>query len=226
MVHTAWDSDRPGPRPLLAVDLTPRTLWSFGSRWWFAGWVALAGLLVATVVLAGLASSADESGRHVMISMPMGSGTAGTLFFGWSFGMPVLAALTLLTAIVLIALARVARPALPSDPIARDQDRAARRSKTATILVLSAGAVAFTLGAAWIFIARASGLAASFSGPDGIPIEFGTSFAALGTPLTVLGVMLMGCGAALVVFPLCRPRRDPRSPVATPQLAGSVPAEQ
>ncbi|HYI32036.1 MAG TPA: hypothetical protein VEX88_01080 [Glaciibacter sp.] len=225
-LYAVVGSPRLNPRPLLAVDLTPRTLWSFGPGWWFAGWAALTGLLVTTVVLAGLSSSTDDSGRHSVIAMQMGSGQASTLFFGWFFGLPVLAALILLTASALIALWRIARPAVPSDPSLRDHDRAVRRIQTRTVLSLASGAVAFTLGATWTFIARASAMAASISGPDGIQIHLGTSFAALGTPLTVLGLLLMGCGVALLLLPLLQRRRQPSSAVSAPEHAESVAATQ
>ena len=222
--YAAFSSTRSTARPRPAVDVTPRTLWSFGSRWWFAGWVALNVLLLATVVLAGLASSTDELGRHVLIMMQIGSVQAGALFFGWSYGLPAGAAVITLAALVLLALGRIARPPMPTDPLSRNIEKSRRGDQTRTVLSLASGAVAFTLGAAWMFIGRSAQLGASVSGQDGIPIELGTSFAALAIPLTVMGLLLEGSGLALVVLPLVRRRDNSAIKRTARESADSVPA--
>ncbi|MEV1130533.1 hypothetical protein [Agromyces sp. NPDC049794] len=204
VAYIAFSARRPAGRQLREVDLTPRSLWSFGSSSWFTLWAVLTGLLAMTVVLAGLASSTDDSGRHIMILIQIGGSQAGTIFFGWSFGLPVLVTLVALNGVVMIALWRIARPAVPADPVLRDNDRAARRNQSRTVLSITSGAMAFTLGASWLFIGRSAQLAASLPGPDGIRIELGTSFAALAMPLTALGLLLEGAGVALVLFPLCQ----------------------
>lgn len=196
-----------GVRPLPAVppreiDVAPRTMWSFGPRAWFAGWVTFAGLLSATVLLAGLASSTDGEGRHTMIVLDVGSSQAGTIFFGWAFGVPVLFFLAVLSAVNCFALSRIARPAMPADPLQRSLEVSIRRNQVRTVLALSVGAITFTLGAALNFISRAASLGASVPGPDGVRIELGSSFAALQIPLTVSGLLLQGLGVALVVLPL------------------------
>ncbi|AWB86072.1 hypothetical protein [Mycetocola zhujimingii] len=193
------------PRPVVPsreIDLAPRTMWSFGSRWWFAGWVTFVGLLSATVVLAGLASSTDGEGGHTMIVLDVGSSQAGTTFFGWAFGVPVLLFLAVLSVVDCFALSRIARPAVPADPVERSLEVAIRRNQVRTVLALSVGAIAFTFGAALIFISRAATLSASVLGSDGVRVELGTSFAALQIPLTVSGLLLQGLGVALVALPV------------------------
>ncbi|MCD2441825.1 hypothetical protein LQ757_05980 [Agromyces sp. SYSU K20354] len=216
-VYALVGSRRTDPQPLGAVDLSPRSVWSYGSRSWFAGWWTLTGLMAGTVLLAGLASSTDEHGRHTMIFIQMGSANAGTTFFGWWFGIPVLVALAVLILVVQLALWRIARPAAPANPVQRERDRGDRRNRTRTVLSIAAGAVAFTLGVSWNFLGRSSQLAGGLSAPDGVPIEVGTSFAALAVPLTVLGILLEGLGVALLLLALFQPRRRASLPVAAEQ---------
>jgi hypothetical protein len=206
------------------VDLAPRSVRSFGSSWWFAGLVILAVLLISTVILAGLASSADDEGRHTLVVLDAGNVQAATVFFGWAFGVPVLIGLAALLGLVLIALWRVARPAVPADPRARDLEVALRRNQARTVLAIASGATAFTLGAALLFLGRSSSLAASFPGPEGGRIELVTSFAALGTPFMILGLLLQSLGVALVIVPLCQPKKGlaPETAESTPPLAASV----
>lgn len=203
------------------VDLSPRSVWTFGSSWWFAGVFTLAGMLVATVILAGLASSTDDQGRHTLIVLDVGAIQAGTVFFGWAFGIPMLIALAALLVLVFIALWLVARPAVPADPISRDLEVAARRNRVRTVLAIASGAMAFTLGAALVFLGRSSALAASVSAEGG-RIELVTSFAALGTPFMITGLLLQGLGVALVILPLCQPRTLRTSTKARAPVAAGI----
>lgn len=206
------------------VDLAPRSVWTFGSSWWFAGLFTLAVLLVSAVILAGLASSTDDEGRHTLLVLDVGNAQAATVFFGWAFGVPVLIGLAALLGLVFVALWLVARPAVSADPRARDLEIALRRNQARTVLTIASGATAFTLGAALLFLGRSSSLAASFSGPEGGRIELVTSFAALGTPFMILGLLLQGLGVALVVVPLCQPkkRRAHETSDSTPPFAATV----
>lgn len=210
---------RPHTDAVREADLSPRSVWTFGTRWWFAGLFTLAGILAATVVLAGLASSVDDQGQYTMIVIDVGSAQAGTVFFGWAFGAPALIALMSLIAIVFLALWRVSRPAVAADPRHREDEFALRRGQTRTVLALSSGATGFALGAALVFVARSSRLAASIPGPDGFRIDLVTSFAALGIPFTVAGLLLQGLGVALVVLPLCQTRGARARSKSAPSVA-------
>jgi hypothetical protein len=200
---------RTSPEPLGEVDLTPRSLWSYGSRSWFAGWWALNVLVAGTVLLAGWTSSPDQHGRYTMIEIHVGGNTFGADLFGWAFGIPVLIALGALVLIAHLALWLIARPAVPANPIQRDREGADRRNRTRTVLAIASGGTAFTLGLSWQFIGRSALLGASlhFDGFDGHAIYVGTSFAALSLPLTILGFLLEGIGLALVLLGLFQPRR-------------------
>ncbi|MFC9919795.1 hypothetical protein [Agromyces binzhouensis] len=210
-------------RSLGEVDLAPRSLWSFGARSWFLGWSVVTVLMAATVVLAGSASSAGEDGRYTMFVIKLGESTAGTSFFGWTYGTPVLVALGIQVVLVLGALWLIALPAVPADPMRRELDRAGRRNRTRTVLALAAGATSFTLGQSWLFIGRSAQLGASLSGYDGTRVDVGTSFAALALPFMILGLLLEGIGVALLLLPLLQPRRR-QVRVDLPRPAADAPA--
>ncbi|RLQ81112.1 hypothetical protein D9V28_15340 [Mycetocola zhadangensis] len=184
------------------VDVAPRTLWSFGSRWWFAGWYTLTALLLATAVVCGLTSSTDELGRHTMLVLDVGSHQAGTSFFGWAFGVPVLVASVLLLVIGHLAISQTVRPAVSADPKQRALDIASRCAEIRTIVAVAAGATAFVLGAVLLFVAGSAGMVASFPAADGVRVELGTSFAALRTPFLAAGLILQGFGLCLALLPL------------------------
>lgn len=80
LVFVLTDLRRTPVRSLGDIDLTPRSLWSFGSRSWFIGWWTLNVLVVCTVLIAGSASTPDEAGAYKMLEIKLGSGTAGTWF--------------------------------------------------------------------------------------------------------------------------------------------------
>ena len=184
-------------RPL---DLNPRTLWSFGRRWWFAGWLAATTLLVVTMLLAGVISGPDENGHHTLLTISVGSASASSQFLGWFYGVPLLFCVAALTAVTSLALRTVARPPLVATADARTLDLLLRRMSTRMILSVSTGAVLVTLGLVWKLIALAARMRGGVLTETAGSVEVGTSFAALATPLWAGGYLAEGLGIALLLF--------------------------
>lgn len=178
-----------------AVDLTPRRAWAYGKTWWLVSWLVLALLLIATVVIAGLVASPDTAGRAAAITIEAGTTTASTNFPGWFYGLPVLIAFVPLGALTLVAMSRVSGLLTRADN--SQYVLAARRAMVRRIMGISTGAIAFTLGTLWLFIARSSSLAAQFPTTGG-RVDVVTSFAALQIPLNGIGLVLCGVGLGVM----------------------------
>lgn len=178
-----------------AVDLTAGRAWSYGKTWWMVAWVVLALMLVATVVLAGMAASPDDAGRSAVITIVAGTTTASTDFPGWFYGVPVLIALAMVIASTLIAMSRVT--GLLARASRSPYVFAARQMMVRRIMGLSTGAIAFTLGSLWLFLARSSALATQLPITGG-NVDVVTSFAALQIPLNGLGLILCGMGVGII----------------------------
>ncbi|WEO76251.1 hypothetical protein BJQ94_12865 [Cryobacterium sp. SO2] len=208
----------PGSRPghpagaERALDLTPRTLRSFGPGWWFTGWLTATGLLVITVLCAGWLSSPDEAGNYTRITVAMGSASSSSDFLGWFYGVPLLAGIAGLTALTVIALAGIARSPLAPTTDARAVDVWLRRLGARTVLSVSTGAALVTLGQVWDLIGATARMTGSVTSAAGM-IEVGTPFAALAWPLWALGYLAQGLGIALLLLPLFarRARFAPRA---------------
>lgn len=185
-----------------AIDLTPRSVWSFGRASWFGSWTLGAALLTATVCLAGLASSTDSEGRFAVLSVAVGNAASSSTFLGWYYGVPILIGLAVLTAVTFIAIWVIARPTLAWTVDGRAVDVWLRRLRTRTVLSLSGGAVVLTL--AWSLLCIGSGAAMRLEIPGGNlgSIAVGTPVAALVVPFNIAGLVLQGLGLALLVLPL------------------------
>ncbi|MFT2817951.1 hypothetical protein [Leifsonia sp. A12D58] len=198
----------PGER-VHAVDLSSRSLWSFGERWWFILWGVLVTLLIATVVLAGLSSSTEMDGRSAALMVQLGSSTASGTFLGWYFGVPILigaAALVLATVLTLWANARQPVAVAVAD---RAVDVWLRRYRTRTILTLSGGALALVLGSSLILIGAGGSITLQVAGGNQLgTITVSSAISALVVPFRLLGMFFKGVGLALLILPLLtrRPR--------------------
>jgi hypothetical protein len=160
---------------------------------------------VITVIAAGLASSRDSEGRFSFITMGFGAGQVGTSFPGWFYGVPVLIAVCALILVTGLSLVWLVRPGLASSVIERELDVAFRRAQTRSVLQLSGGTMAFTLGTLWMFVASASQLTAKILAVNGELTEVVSPFAALHVPLTVTGLLLGGAGLGLILAPAWSP---------------------
>lgn len=161
---------------------------------------AVAGVLALTVLGAGLISSQDEEGRYASIMIPIGNATASTEFFGWYYGVPVMAATVVLAVVTLSRLHRVARA--PRTDTDRAGDDLRRRDRSSAVLRSATAALLLTLGSAWQLVAQGSSLRTSIPLTEAGTIEFGTSLAALGPVLGFSSHCVVGLGLALVIAQL------------------------
>jgi hypothetical protein len=179
-----------GPRGTAA--LTPRNLLTYAPR----GWLWILGSLLALVmlvsVLAGLLSTTDDWGRHVMYEVLASNTTsAGTRIYGWWFSMRCLVALAALVATLLAGLAVLARPAVGIDA---EADARARRARSRSLIVTATGAVLLHFHAVLGSLAGTSSLTLGFdSGATGW-VSLGSSFAALGPVLQVASWIALTAG--------------------------------
>jgi hypothetical protein len=209
------------------IDMTPRSVWSFGRGWWFASWIVVAVFLVTTVVLAGLASSRDDRGRFAALSVEAGNVSGSTGFLGWYFGIPILIGVAALTTVTFIAIWVASRPPLAVSA-ERKVDVLDRRLRTRTILSLGGGALTLTLG--WSLLSIGGGASMSLQLPAGElgTISIGTPLAALVVPLNILGLLLQGVGFALLLLPLftrypcIAANESPHSPSAMADISVSA----
>lgn len=197
-----------------AIQPSSSTTLYFGRRWWLTGWIAIAAGLIASVVVAGLASSADSDGRYAVITVENEEFSGSSTILGWYFGIPILIGVAVLVTVTVVALRLGTRSPLSGDR--QNVDWWLRRHRTRTVLLIGAGALVLTLGWALISIGGAASLVAS--GPSGVPLS--PPFAALSGPLRVTGLVLQGVGVAMFLVPVFtkQPRRVPAvsaAPVAT-----------
>ena len=198
------------------VDLSARSLWSFGQRWWFILWGVLVALLVTTVLLAGLASSTDLEGRFAALVVQIGTASGSSTFLGWYFGVPILVGVAALVLATGLALWANARPSLAVAAVDRASDVWMRRYRTRTILTLGGGALALVLGSSLILIGAGGTISVQVAGGNQLgTITAGTAIATLTMPFRLLGMLFKGVGLALVLLPLFT--RRPRPAAASPR---------
>lgn len=135
-----------------------RTWRSFGPRWGIVGTGILALVVLATTVMAGLASSANSSGRYVWLEIPIanepGVDPLRPWFYGWTYGVPVLLCLAALVAVAWAALhANAARPYLRPEGVVAERD--GRRGVASGIVGIAAAGMLLALAGAWRLIASA-----------------------------------------------------------------------
>lgn len=121
-----------------------------------AGFVSL--VLVATTVAAGLASSPNGEGHHVWLVIPVPNEASidplRVVFYGWTFGVPVLAGLAVLLVAAWGTLDRnAARPYLRPETVTAE--RAARAATARGTTRIATAAVLLTTASAWRLIADA-----------------------------------------------------------------------
>ncbi|GAA1782819.1 hypothetical protein [Agromyces lapidis] len=206
-----------------------RTWASFGSRVAFIGAGAIAVTLIATTIGAGVASSSDDRGRFIYLSIPVPNTEISSLelwFYGWSFGVPVLICTAFLIAAVWAVLhVNAARPFLRPETVASESTMRAGIA-TATARLASAGML-LALGGAWRFIARSG--TASQLGIEGDPNLYDTTwqYAELAVLAGWLAPFAEIAGFVLLLLVASRVRRTRRpQPDASDIAAGADDVEK
>lgn len=135
-----------------------RTWVSFGPRNGLLIAALVAALLIGTTIAAGAASSADEQGRFAWLVVPVpneaGVDPMRPLFYGWAYGLPVLAAtLALLVAGWAFLHANAVRPYIRPDSV--PGERQARADIARSGVHIAIAGMLLALGGAWRLVARA-----------------------------------------------------------------------
>lgn len=143
-------------RPAQSAVIGARRTWtSFGPRAGLVGAGAAVGALLITTITAGLASSPDSEGRYTYLEIPIPNESIDPLrpwFYGWAYGLPVLACVVALTTVTLVVLHRnAARPFLRAETTG--VERTARYGVAAGAVKIATGGMLLTLAGAWRFIA-------------------------------------------------------------------------
>lgn len=194
--------------PELPVAPTARRGWTtFGPRAGLASGSVVAGALLATCVLAGLASSADADGRFIYLELEIPNTSVGPVlpwFFGWWYGIPVMIATVALAAAVWVVLSRNAtRPYVRPELVPAEQD--ARRRVARSVVSISTAAMLLALGGAWRFIDR--GMISGLTNQDNETFEVVWRYSALANAAGWLAPVLEVVGFTLLLVTAVRTLR-------------------
>ena len=156
-------------------------------------------VLLITIVVAGLASSANEQGQFVHLDVPVPNTDVDPMrptFFGWAYGLPVLASLVILAVVVVWMLQLdAARPF--RKPETAEVERNERTQRARGVLLLASGAALLALGEAWRLIGHTAAMANPTIGDVpvstgwGAPEIAGMIGSLAGIP-TIAGCVLLG----------------------------------
>jgi hypothetical protein len=172
-------------------------------------WAIALGVLVlvaaTAAVVAGAASSPDESGRLTRYQVVVEGVVASTEIYGWYYSVPCLLAIVGLLLVTLLGVAAVARPPLADDP---DLDETRRRARSGILIRMASGSVLLHLA----FVLQSLAGTASLGGSTG-GVTMGTPFAAFGPTMLVASYVAATAGftlwttSALAVIPSPRAAR-------------------
>lgn len=147
-----------GPTESPVVTGTRRTWTSFSTRTALITGIAATLLLIVTTIAAGLSSSPDRHGRYVWLEIPIPNESSvdplRLWFYGWSFGVPVLVALTALIAATWAALhVNAARSFIR--PSTTSAERSLRADTARGVVKIAAAAILLALAGASRLMAAA-----------------------------------------------------------------------
>lgn len=217
-------------RPAHPAVLGARRTWtSFGPRAGLVGaGVAVVALLVTTIT-AGVASSPDSRGRYIYLEILIPNESIDPIrpwFYGWAYGVPVLACLAALTAGTLVALhLNAVRPFLRPETAGVEQT--ARSGIAAGAVHLATAAVLLALAGAWRFIASSgsiSGLVVQGDTPQSGTYEAAWRYAEFAAIAGWLAPVVEIAGFVLLLLVIRQLRRMPvrdQSPALTTQTTDS-----
>lgn len=190
------------------AELTRRSPASFTrARWLVTPGVALALIILVTVV-AGVASRPDsETGQYTMYWVePGGQFGVGTNIYGWFYSVPALILIGVLIVITVVNLTLIARAAMAED---RERDISERTIRTRNIIAAVTGALLLHLGLIFHSLSSTASMRGSFATPDG-PMTITPPFSAFGPAFDGVSILCTTLGVALwaaVVFSAIPSRR-------------------
>lgn len=199
--------------PELPVAPTAHRSWmSFGPRLGLALLAVTVGVLIATSVAAGLASSADREGRFIYLEIGAPNVSIEPVrpwFFGWSYGVPVMISVAVLAVVVWFVLSRNAvRPFLRPGLVTAEES--ARRRLATAVVSIATGATLLALGGVFRFIGDAGTLSQLTTGENEtyeLVWRYGAIAAALGWTAPFLEIV----GFILLLLTAIRGLRRPSS---------------
>lgn len=197
LIIIAVPPPKPGPRGSAA--LAPRNPLTYAPTSWLWALTVTTVALAVVSVLAGLLSSTDEFGRHTMYEVEANDSSAATTIYGWWFSAWGLIAVLVVFAIAFVGLVVISRPALGVD---HESDAIARRTRSRNLVIMATGGILLHFSAVLTSLAGTSSLALSFQAGSAGMITLGTSFAALGPVLGVVGWLAFPAGLAMWWFVL------------------------
>lgn len=167
----------PRSKPSGTASLAPRGLRTFTSRGQRLTVAVLASCTLVIAVLAGLASSPDEQGRHTMYYVsPSAVISGGTGIYGWWFSVPCMILIAVLVAVTYWSISAITSPALS---IETEIDSAVRTQRVKNILVVSSGGLLLHLANVLSSLTGTASLRTMFNGGDLGTLSFAPAFAAL-----------------------------------------------
>lgn len=197
LIIIAVPPPKPGPRGSAA--LAPRNPLTYTPTSWLWALTVTTVALAVVSVLAGLLSSTDEFGRHTMYEVEANDSSAATTIYGWWFSAWALIGVVIVFAIAFANLLMISRPTLGVD---HESDTLTRRTRSRNVLVVTTGGILLHFSAVLTSLAGTSSLALSFQAGSAGMITLGTSFAALGPVLGVVGWLAFAAGLTMWWFVL------------------------
>lgn len=207
------------------VPAVRRTWTTFSSRRDLLVLAAVLTVLVVTTVLAGLASSSDRQGAHVLLEIPVPNlpdvDPLRVQFYGWTYGVPALmGAVALVVTVAAVLRLNAARPFIRPETV--NVERAVRRHLASDASRIGVAALALALAAAWRLVAGANAITGIeiMGVNEGSPYDATWKYAELAVLAGWGAPILEIAGFALLMLVAIRaPRRLPHSTSATAAAA-------
>lgn len=188
----------PAAGPQGIASLAPRGFKTFTSRYWIlaTGTLALCSILVA--IIAGLASSPDEQGRHVRYVLEFSNlASSSSGIYGWWFSIPSLTLMTVVIAVASWGISAITRPTLATDA---EFDTKVRSVRVRNILTVTCGGLLLHLATIFDSLAGTASLRGGLSGDNREIFSFFTPFSALRPALLTVGFACLILGLAIWWF--------------------------
>ena len=192
------------------VPIAPRGWRTFTSRRELTAAIVSAAVLIATSVIAGLASVTDESGLHTLIEMPgptleTGESHGVATFYGWAYSVPVMLGVLVLSLLAWQALRASALPAFRR-PDTVETESIERRQIASAIVRLYTAAVLLPLGGAFIQIGGA-GMGSTGIGIPGVgDFMWSLGYASFAPAIQTFGYLIQIYGMFILVRAILAPR--------------------